>query len=196
MRWASNIRDRVSGFRVAQLLPGIGASSAARLLDSMAESTDPVRALSEFQPPAAAREHWPDFDKTIGTLRQNVAGWPAELDQVCRWYGPHLERMHEDAALREADLTQLAQIASTYQSRGRFLTELTLDPPDATSDEAGGPLLDEDYLILSAKTSLMCAASRNFSPANFTNGIFRRVSSISRLPPRVNLTWGLGPISI
>jgi hypothetical protein len=31
----------------------------------------------------------------------------------------------------------------------RFLTELTLDPPDATSDQAGVPLLDEDYLILS-----------------------------------------------
>jgi DNA helicase-2/ATP-dependent DNA helicase PcrA len=29
------------------------------------------------------------------------------------------------------------------------LTELTLDPPDATSDQAGVPLLDEDYLILS-----------------------------------------------
>jgi DNA helicase-2/ATP-dependent DNA helicase PcrA len=26
---------------------------------------------------------------------------------------------------------------------------LTLDPPDATSDQAGVPLLDEDYLILS-----------------------------------------------
>ena len=34
-------------------------------------------------------------------------------------------------------------------SRARFLTELTLDPPDATSDQAGMPLLDEDYLILS-----------------------------------------------
>ena len=30
-----------------------------------------------------------------------------------------------------------------------FLTDLTLDPPSATSDEAGAPLLDEDYLILS-----------------------------------------------
>jgi len=60
------------------------------------------------------------------------------------------ERIYEDsAALREADLIQLAQIASTYSSRERFLTELTLDPPDATSDRAGAPLLDEDYLILS-----------------------------------------------
>ncbi|MBS0551802.1 MAG: ATP-dependent helicase, partial [Proteobacteria bacterium] len=33
------------------------------------------------------------------------------------------------------------------------LTELTLDPPSATSDEAGTPLLDEDYLILSTMHS-------------------------------------------
>lgn len=40
-------------------------------------------------------------------------------------------------------------ITAVYQSRTRFLTDLTLDPPSATSDEAGAPLLDEDYLILS-----------------------------------------------
>ena len=47
------------------------------------------------------------------------------------------------------DLRQLEAIAAGYGSRERFLTELTLDPPSATSDEAGVPLLDEDYLILS-----------------------------------------------
>ena len=51
--------------------------------------------------------------------------------------------------MRRADLIQLEQIAHGYPSRERFLTELTLDPPDATSDQAGVPLLDEDYLILS-----------------------------------------------
>jgi DNA helicase-2/ATP-dependent DNA helicase PcrA len=65
------------------------------------------------------------------------------------WYEPHLDRIHEDAQTRRADLLQLEQIASGYPSRERFLTELTLDPPDATSDQAGVPLLDEDYLILS-----------------------------------------------
>jgi len=149
LRWTQNACDRVAGFRVAQLLPGVGPSSAARLLDCIAENADPVRALSEFKPPAAAARHWPEFEATIGMLRRNVAGWPAEVDLVCRWYAPHLERIHDDAAIRQADLTQLAQIASTYPSRERFLTELTLDPPDATSDEAGVPLLDEDYLILS-----------------------------------------------
>jgi hypothetical protein len=51
------------------------------------------------------------------------------------WYEPHLDRIHEDSGTRHADLIQLEQIASGYPSRERFLTELTLDPPDATPDE-------------------------------------------------------------
>ena len=149
LRFVHNMRDRVAGFRVAQMLPGIGPSAAGRLLDRMAETDDPVAALAGFKPPAAAIEHWPDFEETIGLLRRNVVGWPGEIDCVCRWYAPHLERMHEDAAARQGDLAQLAQIAATYLSRERFLTELTLDPPSATSDQSGPPLLDEDYLILS-----------------------------------------------
>ena len=82
-----------------------------------------------------------------GEFRQ--FGIAVELGAVREWYAPHLERVHEDAALRSADLDQLEQIAAGYPTRERFLTELTLDPPDAVSDEAGVPLLDEDYLILS-----------------------------------------------
>jgi len=149
LRWAGNMRDRVAGFRVAQLLPGVGPGNAGRLLERVAQTDDPAGALSAFKPPAAAAEHWPDFADTIGLLRRGAMGWPAELDLVCRWYAPHLERIYEDAAVRQGDLHQLAQIAATYPSRERFLTELTLDPPGATSDEAGAPLLDEDYLILS-----------------------------------------------
>jgi hypothetical protein len=50
------------------------------LLDHMAESPDPIRALSEFKPPAATAEHWSSFTETIGILRRNAATWPAELD--------------------------------------------------------------------------------------------------------------------
>jgi DNA helicase-2/ATP-dependent DNA helicase PcrA len=87
--------------------------------------------------------------QTLQTIRSGKAGWPAEIGHARRWYDPHLERIHEDAAVRQADLLQLEQIAAGYPSRARFLTELTLDPPDATSDQAGVPVLDEDYLILS-----------------------------------------------
>jgi DNA helicase-2/ATP-dependent DNA helicase PcrA len=149
LRWAENPRDRVAGFRVVQLLPGVGPATATRLLDQTPEHSDPMRGLRGFRPPPATVEHWPSFVQTIRLVHGKSAGWPAELDLICRWYAPHLERIHEDAAVRQSDLVQLAQIASGYPSRDRFLTELTLDPPDATSDQAGVPLLDEDYLILS-----------------------------------------------
>jgi DNA helicase-2/ATP-dependent DNA helicase PcrA len=149
LRFAENPRDRVAGFRVLQLLPGVGPATAARALDHVAGAGDPGHSLAGFSPPAAAQADWPAFAEAVRIVRGRAAGWPAELDCVCRWYAPHLARLHEDAAMRQADLVQLSQVAQSYPSRERFLTELTLDPPDATSDEAGTPLLDEDYLILS-----------------------------------------------
>ncbi len=148
LRFAENPRDRVAGFRVMQLLPGVGPSTAGRALDC-AVGDDAARSLVAFKPPAGALPHWPAFVEAMQLVRGRAAGWPTELDLVRQWYEPHLDRMHDDAALRQADLQQLAQIAHGYPSRERFLTELTLDPPDVTSDEAGTPLLDEDYLILS-----------------------------------------------
>ena len=60
-----------------------------------------------------------------------------------------MDRLFDDAEARVADVQQLARIAASYANQESFLTELTLNPPDATSDEAALPLLDEDYLILS-----------------------------------------------
>src|SRR6516162_3440592 len=149
LRWAENLRDRVSGFRAIQLLPGAGPATAARLLDRLAESDQPMEALLNFQPPKACAEDWPAFADTVRVVRGGATGWPAEFDLVRRWYAPHLERLYENAKTREVDLVQLAQIAANYPNQERFLTELTLDPPTASSGEAGVPLRDEDYLILS-----------------------------------------------
>ena len=149
LRFVENPRDHVAGFRLMQLMPGIGPISAQRVLDHMNRAADPLGALAEIAAPPRVGEDWCAFVEAIGELRFGAAGWPAELERVRLWYEPHLERIHEDAEMRRADLIQLEQIAGGYPSRQRFLTELTLDPPDATSDQAGVPLKDEDYLILS-----------------------------------------------
>ncbi|HEY0917749.1 3'-5' exonuclease, partial [Devosia sp.] len=96
-----------------------------------------------------ASEGWPALLAAVAQLRARAAGWPAEIERARLWYEPLLEHVYEDAAIRQADLLQLQQIAASYPSRERFLTELTLDPPEATSGRSGVPLRDEDYLILS-----------------------------------------------
>ncbi|HRP29171.1 MAG TPA: ATP-dependent helicase, partial [Burkholderiaceae bacterium] len=149
LRWAENPRSRLAGFRVAQLVAGIGPASARRLLDAMEAAADPAAALLGFKPPPAAATDWRAFVQLYASLRQDASPWPAEVDCIVRWLTPQLERLHDDAAPRGADLAQLARIAAGYATRESFLTELTLDPPGASSDEAGAPLLDEDYTILS-----------------------------------------------
>jgi DNA helicase-2/ATP-dependent DNA helicase PcrA len=147
LRFAENPRDRIAGFRILHLLPGIGPATAQKVLDGIADTADPGAALCALPAPPRSGGDWTSFVETVANLRN--CRWPADLELARLWYQPHLERIHEDAETRRADLVQLEQIASGYASRERFLTELTLDPPDATSDQAGVPLLDEDYLILS-----------------------------------------------
>jgi DNA helicase-2/ATP-dependent DNA helicase PcrA len=82
-------------------------------------------------------------------LASRAAPWPAEIADAVAWLMPLMEARYDDARVRMGDLEALERIAASFPSRERFLSELALDPPDATSDEAGPPLRDEDFLILS-----------------------------------------------
>ena len=149
LRFAENPRDRMAGFRLLQLLPGIGPATASRALDTVAEAGHDIRALAGMSVPAAARDDWSETAELLSTLRDVKTPWETQVGLVRSWYRPHLERMHDAAHVRDRDLEQLEHISGRFPSRERFLTELTLDPPSVTADEAGPPHLDEDYLILS-----------------------------------------------
>ncbi len=149
LRFAQNPRGRLAGFRVTQLIPGIGQATATRLLDAMAEAPDPSVAMQQFAPPAQALQEWSAFVQLYAQLRDAAVAWPADLELAKTWYLPHLDRIHDDAQVRKLDVDQLVRLGAGYASRERFLTELTLDPPQSTSDESGVPHLDEDYLVLS-----------------------------------------------
>lgn len=148
LRFIENPRNRIAGFRSLQLLPGIGPATAERCLQVFEESGFEASALEDFAPPGQAGEDWPGFVQLIGDLRDEQE-WAGQMTRVRQWYEPHLERIHESAHVRQGDIEQLEALAAQHASRERFLTELTLDPPQASSDEAGNPHLDEDYLILS-----------------------------------------------
>ena len=149
LKWADNSRNRMAGFRALRLLPGVGPATATRILDQLADAPCPQSAMASIVPAESLAAHWAAFVKLLSALRGAGSQWPADVDTVIGWSQPHLERIFDDALVRRGDLVQLRQIASTYPSRERFLTELTLDPPDATSDEAAAASRDDDYLILS-----------------------------------------------
>jgi DNA helicase-2/ATP-dependent DNA helicase PcrA len=168
MRWAQNPRDRVSGFRVLQLLPAVGPKTAARVLDHVAAAPPGCALLAEQPMPPGAGEAWQEFVALIDALARADRNWPAPFEQACRWYEGQMDRRFDDAHTRIADIHQLARIAATYPNLERFLTELTLEPPEATSAEAGVPLLDEDYLILS---TIHSAKGREWTAVTLLNAV-------------------------
>ena len=73
----------------------------------------------------------------------------AQIERLRTFLAPVLARRYDAAAARLHDIDQLAALAAGYETRQRFLAELTLDPPSSTGDLAGPPLLDDDWLVLS-----------------------------------------------
>jgi len=149
LRFAENPRCRTTGFRVLQLVDGVGPATARRLLDAIAASPAPATVIESYTAPAAAGADWCGFVALHRALAASDLRWPADIELALDWYEPRLHRLYDDAAARQGDLAQLRRIAATFASRERFLTEVTLDPPEAASDEAGIPSRNDDYLILS-----------------------------------------------
>jgi DNA helicase-2/ATP-dependent DNA helicase PcrA len=151
LRIADNPRDEVSWFRVLQLLDRVGPAGARRVMTAIGVTApgDPMVRFREqaIAVPAAARAELDALRAALGELD----GIPpaAQVERVRRFLEPLLRRRYDEAEPRLRDLEQLEQLAAGFETRERFVTDLTLDPPTSTSDLAGPPHLDEDYVVLS-----------------------------------------------
>ncbi len=167
LRWAQNGGDRIAGFRTLQLVSGVGPARAARILDAVDEK-GAYGVVRNTAPPAGVGEAWEALKDMLGDLCS--ATWPGDLDLAARWYGPLMNERYEDARVRVGDIEQLQRIGATFGSRTSFLTELTLDPPNSTSDESGPARKDDDYLILSTIHSAKGQEWKNVFVLNVVDG--------------------------
>jgi DNA helicase II / ATP-dependent DNA helicase PcrA len=179
LRWADNPRNRIAAFRCLQLLPGVGPAIAARAFGWLEAHGFEVSALAGFRVPPAAEPFWPGLVELLAAIGADRGDWQPQVGRASAWYRPQLERLYEEWPVRLGDLDALEQIAARFATREQFLTELSLDPPQATGDLAGPPLLDEDYLVLSTIHSakgqewdavyILNVADGNF-PSEFATG--------------------------
>ncbi|MCA9034020.1 MAG: ATP-dependent helicase [Planctomycetaceae bacterium] len=153
LRLIENPMDGVAGFRVLMLLPGIGNSKAESLMESLREAGGHFEAWLSWTPPKATRESWPQFVRMLKTLEQrgrdDEGGVASDINAIRMFYTPLLESRYDNVKARSNDLEQLEVMATRYQTRNEFLSEMALDPPTSTQELPADPWLDEDYLILS-----------------------------------------------
>jgi superfamily I DNA/RNA helicase len=126
----------------------MGPGNARKVIDHLTENAYAFASLQAFVPPQAAAASWHKLCELMCSLGDPQRQWPGQVHAAREWYRPHFERIYEHFHTRLGDLDQLELLSGQYPSRERFLSELTLDPPNATSDLAGKPTLDEDFLTL------------------------------------------------
>ncbi len=159
LRVLDNPTDELAWHRVLRLLDGIGPATSQRLLDQVLGSpTPPEAVLPRFLEeeldgvPPRAVDDLALLRTALGEAHGGSGPEPPPAVQLERFVDlceRVFVRRYDDAGARLADVAQLSDIARAYPSRGRFLAELTLDPPSSTSDLAGPPHLDDDYVTLS-----------------------------------------------
>jgi ATP-dependent DNA helicase UvrD/PcrA len=153
LRILDNPADQLAWHRVLASMDGVGPATVRRLSDELGIEDDRDDSLARFIDGAGRVPNAADAQAcelraafTACLTELNPAEQVDRLKSFCALVFPS---RYPDAAARVADIDQLASTAAAYSTRSRFLTELTLDPPSKTSDRAGAPHLDDDWLTLS-----------------------------------------------
>ncbi len=148
VRLLENPRDEISWFRVLQLFEGVGPSTASAVYEFVSTRQFNGAAVADAPLPSKTRLQLGPLGRLF---ESTVPGeeLAAQLDRVNRLYLPLLESNYENPSPRRNDIEHMIELAGSYSSRSRFLAEITLDPPNSTSDFAGPPSREEDFLILS-----------------------------------------------
>ncbi|MBV9682806.1 MAG: ATP-dependent helicase [Solirubrobacterales bacterium] len=151
-RLADNLADEISWFRVFQLLEGVGPATARRALDVLVTADgEPLDAWPDARErlPVDARALADGLIEALRDARLKTATPGVRAERLSRSLAPLIAAHYPDGALRLHDLEQLVAAAREASALGHFVSELIIDPPASSSDLAGPPHLDEDYLVLS-----------------------------------------------
>jgi DNA helicase-2/ATP-dependent DNA helicase PcrA len=151
VRLLDNPLDEIAWFRLLRLHDGIGPSKARTLLDALEPSEPDTELRHPFVVAAAPAHTRTALAGTLDALtsarqQSTVAGRAERILDMLR---PLLTARYPDHAARLTDLDRLVSAAANSATLADYVANLTLDPPASTSDLAGPPHPEEDYLVLS-----------------------------------------------
>ena len=106
------------------------------------------------------------------TLSEPAARWGDKLSAINNYIEPLIEQRYDASTGRLADLQVLQSLAGRSGSAEQFLSDMALDPPNATGAWSDDAQLDEDYLILSTVHSAKGQEWENVFVLNVADGNF------------------------
>lgn len=189
LRWGSNPRDQLAGFRCLQLVPGMGPALARARLQGLAmkafgnqASLSPMayfQLLHQSVPRGVSADDWAAFASTMAKLVESAAGPTDKLAQLIDWYTPVLGLRYDNPEPRCADLQMLLTISRSFRDLSEVIDTLTLDAPNASGAWGDDAHKDEDYLILSTVHSAKGQEWQSVYMINVADGNFPNEFSTS-----------------
>ncbi len=150
LRWADNPRNTLAAFRALQLLPGMGPVNARAAIEHLESGGYAFGALSSFAPPQAAEVDWRRLVELLQALADPQRPWAgtgapgARMVPARTWSGCTSTSTRGSAT----SISSSCCPGNTPRASASSPSSPSI-PPNATSDLAGRPTLDEDYLVLS-----------------------------------------------
>ncbi len=146
LRVIANPYDRISWYRILQLVEKVGPRGAQRIYESIAAAGAGVNGLLSLKVKNAGVDRLKELYRSI----QAAAMPPVEMGgAVVQYYLPILKQLFDDHPKRAKDLDQLLGILERYRRLEHFLTDMALEPPNISAEETLYTADVEDRLVLS-----------------------------------------------
>ena len=181
LRIIQNPKEAVALNRVVRLLPGVGASTAAKIANEFTESGRlPLEKYAKkkfYQPLCELSELLDEASKEELSTRQLI-------DIVIDFYKPILKELEEDYDERIEDFAVLRTVAAGYRTLESFLTDFSLDPPNSQLNGSKIDIRDaskSDKVVLSTIHSAKGLEWNTVFVINMAEGAFPSEKSAGNL---------------
>lgn len=147
LRVILNPDDVISLTRILLLLKGVGASTVNNIMPIIKGDLKPDIKLL---PSNKSRSLTPLFN-TLGQLRDySTTKKPEEIvSAVINYYRPILKDKYDDFSKREKDLDHFEYLSTQYSNLEDFISDLALEPPDASVEGMYKKNSDDEALTIS-----------------------------------------------
>ncbi len=147
LRVILNPDDVISLTRILLLLKGVGASTVNNIMPIIKGDLNPDIKLL---PSNKSQSLTPLFN-TLGQLRDySTTKKPEEIvSAVINYYRPILKDKYDDFSKREKDLDHFEYLSTQYSNLEDFISDLALEPPDASIEGMYKKNSDDEALTIS-----------------------------------------------
>jgi DNA helicase-2/ATP-dependent DNA helicase PcrA len=149
MKILANPLDTVSWHRVLLMVEKIGPKTAEEIFQDVMKSGTGIKGLATVKPKPRFAQGFRKLRKALESAdRKNLSSVDIGT-MLLNYYVPVLEKKYDDHPKRFKDLEHLLTIMERYKSLESFLSDMALEPPNASVGDMLAADYEDEQLVLS-----------------------------------------------